>query len=31
MEFLGDVGIYTLIGVLAFIGLFLMYCAKKIK
>ncbi|MDX1916271.1 MAG: hypothetical protein SFU55_11870 [Methylophilus sp.] len=31
MEFHGAVGIYTLIGVLAVIGAFLMYCVKKVK
>jgi hypothetical protein len=31
MEFHGEVGIYTLIGVLIVISLFLVYCAKKVK
>jgi len=31
MEFHGEVGIYTLIGVLLVIGIFLAYCVKKVK
>jgi hypothetical protein len=31
MEFHGEVGIYTLIGVLVVISIFLMYCVKKVK
>jgi hypothetical protein len=31
MEFHGEVGIYTLIGVLIVIGALLMYCVKKVK
>jgi hypothetical protein len=31
MEFHGEVGIYTLIGVLVVISIFLMYCVKKTK
>lgn len=31
MEFVGSAGIYTLVGILVVIGLFLVYCIKKVQ